>query len=237
MAKSRKASLEAQQRGDASRGTEGGGIGSLPIPIGYLLAGIAVIGATVGTVVFVLGQTTIALIVVAVTVANLAVATVWLGPGQVWRQLRSIHPAFVLATLDLVGLAIASYLSYEELRPGGEVQCAIGGCQVVAHSQYARPFFGIPVAVYGVILSITLFTLAIWWWRTGAYKLLLAHYGLSLVGVIFEGWFQFAQIFLIGAVCIWCESYGISLLLRFVVAAWVYMRTPNPASLAAEESS
>jgi len=161
-------------------------------------------------------------------------------PGQVlrslWSRIRHIHPGLVLATLDLIGLAIASYLSYEELIPGGEVQCGpIGGCQAVAHSAYSRPFAGIPVAVYGVFLSITLFCLAIYWWRTNDYKILLAHYGLSLVGVLFEGWFQFAQIFLIHAVCIWCESYGISLILRFVIALWVFLRTPNPNAAQAEE--
>ena len=113
------------------------------------------------------------------------------------------------------GLGIASYLSYEELTPGGVVPCPkagfLSGCVEVRNSPYSRPFFGIPVAVYGVILSITLFCLAIDWWRTNNYKILLAHYGLSLVGVVFEGWFQFAQIFLIHAVCIWCESYGLSL--------------------------
>jgi len=156
---------------------------------------------------------------------------------SLWRRIRSIHPGLVLATLDLIGLGIASYLSFEELIPGGEVQCGIiHGCQDVAHSPYARPFAGIPVAVYGVILSITLFTLAIAWWRTGNYKLLLLHYGLSLVGVAFEGWFQFAQIFLIHAVCIWCESYGLSLLIRFVVALWVYLHTPNPNSIPLEEA-
>jgi uncharacterized membrane protein len=153
----------------------------------------------------------------------------------------AIHPAFLLASLDLIGLGIASLLSYEELRPKGQVPCPasgpLSGCHAVAESIYSRPFFNIPVAVYGVALSITLFTLAIAWWRTGNYKLLLAHYGLSLVGVMFEGWFQFAQVFLIKNVCIWCESYGISLVLRFVVALWVYLRTPNPASLVAEESS
>lgn len=157
-----------------------------------------------------------------------------------WRKLRGVHPALVLATLDVVGLLIASYLSFEELTPGGEVQCTIGGfgisgCQTVANSQYSRPFFGIPVAVYGICLSITLFTLAIAWWRTGNYKLLLAHYGLSLVGVAFEGWFQFAQIFLIHAVCIWCESYGLSLILRFIIALWVYLRTPNPNLVTEDE--
>jgi len=157
---------------------------------------------------------------------------------SLWRRIRSIHPGLVLAALDLIGLGIASYLSFEELIPGGEVQCGvIHGCQEVAHSVYAKPVAGIPVAVYGVILSITLFSLAISWWRTGNYTLLLLHYGLSLFGVLFELWFQFAQIFLIGALCIWCESYGISLLLRFVVALWVYLHTPKPGSLPVDELS
>ena len=154
---------------------------------------------------------------------------------SLWRRIRSIHPALVLATLDVIGLGIASYLAITELT-GGTVVCGvIKGCETVQHSLYTRPFAGIPVAVYGVILSITLFTLAIAWWRTGNYRLLLAHYGLSLVGVAFEGWFQFAQVFLIGAVCIWCESYGISLVLRFIVALWVYLRTPNPDQVAVDE--
>jgi len=155
-----------------------------------------------------------------------------------WRRLRSIHPALVLATLDVIGLGIASYLSYAESTPGGSPICPVGvlgGCVKVAQSSYSRPFFGIPVAVYGVILSLTLLILALRWWRTGNYNLLLAHYGLSLVGVAFEGWFQFAQIFLIGAVCIWCESYGISLILRFLIALWIYLRTPKPGSGAESE--
>jgi len=163
-------------------------------------------------------------------------------PAQpsLWRRIRGIHPGLVLATLDLIGLAVASYLSFEELIPGGEVQCkignfGIGGCQDVAHSVYSRPFAGIPVAVYGVFLSITLFTLAIAWWRTNNYKLLLLHYGLSLIGVAFEGWFQFAQVFLIHAVCIWCETYGVSLILRFLIALWVYLHTPNPDKVPVDE--
>ena len=160
------------------------------------------------------------------------------GLAGLWSRIRHIHPGLVLAALDLVGLGIASYLSFEELQgqspwcPKGGV---LGGCAQVANSQYSRPFFNIPVAVYGVILSITLFCLAIYWWRTNNYRILLAHYGLSLVGVLFEGWFQFAQIVLIKKVCIWCESYGISLILRFVVALWVYLRTPNPDAALPEE--
>jgi uncharacterized membrane protein len=164
-------------------------------------------------------------------------------PAQpsLWRRIRGIHPGLVLAALDLVGLGIASYLSWVELfTPSRTPLCTVvgihvGGCEDVARSVYSRPFADIPVAVYGVVLSITLFAFAIAWWRTNNYRLLLFHYGLSLVGVAFEGWFQFAQIFLIGAVCIWCEAYGISLVLRFLIALWVYLRTPNPNAVYAEE--
>lgn len=155
---------------------------------------------------------------------------------SLWSRIRHIHPGLVLATLDVIGFAIASYLAITELTPGGRVGCGpLHGCETVQDSPYTRPIAGIPVAVYGVILSITLFTLAIAWWRTNNYKLLLFHYGLSLIGVIFELWFQFAQIFLIHAVCVWCETYGLSLILRFVVALWVYLRTPNPNSVSAEQ--
>jgi uncharacterized membrane protein len=156
--------------------------------------------------------------------------------GQLWSRIRHIHPAFILAALDLFGLVVASYLTLSELPQDGTPQCIVfQGCQEVARSSYSKPFFGIPVAFYGVCLSITLFFLAVAWWRTGSYKLLLAHYALSMVGVLFEGWFQYAQVFLVKAVCVYCELYGLSLILRFLIALWVYLRTPKPMELAAED--
>jgi uncharacterized membrane protein len=139
---------------------------------------------------------------------------------------RGTHAAFVLMALDLVGLAIASYLSSVELQ-GQLPQCGVlHGCQEVALSQYAR-VGGIPVAVFGVILSLTLLVLAYAWWRRGSNVLLGAHYFLSLIGTIFEGWFTYAELFLIGAVCIWCAAYGISLVLRFIVALIVWLHRPR----------
>jgi uncharacterized membrane protein len=134
-----------------------------------------------------------------------------------------LHPGLILAVLDVVGLAIASYLSFVELT-GGQVQCGpLHGCETVQQSPYSR-IDGIPVAVFGVGLSLVLLTLAITWWRTNLYVLLLAHYGLSLAGVIFEIYFLYLQVFVIGAVCVWCTSYGLSLILRFVIALVVWLR-------------
>jgi hypothetical protein len=121
---------------------------------------------------------------------------------SLWRRIRSIHPGLVLATLDLIGFGIASYLSIEELTPGGEVlhDRRRGGSSTARTWRTAPIRDRLPASRWrstGSFLSLTLFTLAIAWWRTNNYKLLLFHYGLSLVGVLFEGWFQFAQIFLI----------------------------------------
>ncbi|HEY7132891.1 MAG TPA: vitamin K epoxide reductase family protein [Candidatus Limnocylindrales bacterium] len=145
-------------------------------------------------------------------------------------RLRTVHPALVLAALDLVGLFIASYLSIVELRGDLPVCGPLHGCEEVARSSYSR-INGVPVAVFGVALSLVLLTLAIAWWRTDDGRLLAAHYGLSLVGVMFEGWFTSIELFVIGAVCVWCAAYGISLLARFLVALAVWRRrerNPDP---------
>ena len=139
------------------------------------------------------------------------------------RPILGVHPGSLLAVLDVIGLAIALYLSVVELQGGVPVCGPIHGCEEVARSEYSR-IAGIPVAVFGVGLSLLLLTLAVAWWRTDLYALLLAHYGLSLAGVLFEVYFLYLQVFVIGAVCIWCTSYGISLVARFVIALIVWMR-------------
>jgi len=143
------------------------------------------------------------------------------------RRLLGVHPGLILVVLDIIGLLIASYLSVVELQGGVPVCGPLEGCETVATSEYSR-IGGIPVAVFGVGLSIMLLTLALAWWRTDIYALLLAHYGLSLVGVLFEVYFIYIQVFVIGAVCVWCTSYGLSLIARFLVALIVWARQPRP---------
>ena len=138
-------------------------------------------------------------------------------------RIRGMHPGWILVVLDVIGLAIASYLSVVELGGGVPVCGPLKGCETVATSEYAwiGPF---PVAVYGVMLSVVLLTLAFAWIRTDNPVLLDLHAGLSLVGVIFEVYFLTLQMFVIQAVCIWCTLYGLSLLLRFVVVGIIWLR-------------
>jgi uncharacterized membrane protein len=138
-------------------------------------------------------------------------------------RFRGVHPALILAALDTFGLVVASYLSIVELSGNVPVCGPVHGCEEVAKSHYA--WIGpIPVAVFGVCLSIILLIAALGWWRTGDRRLLALHYGLSLVGVTFEAYFMFLQVFVIEAVCIWCAMYGVSLILRFLIALMVWLR-------------
>jgi uncharacterized membrane protein len=138
-------------------------------------------------------------------------------------RIRGVHPGWILVVLDVIGLLIALYLSTVELG-GGVPYCGpLHGCETVAASEYA--WIGpLPVAVYGVFLSLILLVLALAWIKTDKPALLDVHYGLSLVGVIFELYFLTLQIFVIRAVCIWCTLYGISLVLRFFVAMAIWIR-------------
>jgi uncharacterized membrane protein len=179
--------------------------------------GGALVGAVFAVVYQVYSQTTDTLVPIGVWFVLMAAIVVRT------HRLKTIHPGVILASLDVVGLLIASYLSWAEL--GGKTpSCGvIHGCEAVASSQYSR-IGGIPVAVFGVFLSLVLFSLAIAWIRTNNPTLLDLHYGLSLVGVIFELYFITVQVFLIRQVCIWCASYGLSLIARFFVALAVWLR-------------
>jgi uncharacterized membrane protein len=138
-------------------------------------------------------------------------------------RIRGIHPGVILVVLDVIGLLIALYLSVVEVG-GGVPYCGpLKGCETVAASEYSR-ILGIPVAVYGVGLSLILLTLAVAWIRTNRSELLDLHYGLSLIGVIFEIYFLLLQVFVIKAVCVWCTAYGISLIARFLVVMVIWVK-------------
>jgi len=134
-----------------------------------------------------------------------------------------LRPGLLLAALDVVGLVVATYLSTVELQ--GELPyCGpLQGCETVALSEYSR-IAGVPVAVFGVLLSLSLLTLAIAWIRSGRLALLAAHYALSLVGVVFEVYFTYLEVVVIGAMCVWCVTYGLSLVARFAIALWIWVR-------------
>jgi len=131
----------------------------------------------------------------------------------------------VASAIAIAGLLIAGYLSWTRLSGGLPVCGPLHGCETVALSPYSE-IFGVPVAVLGVGFSLVLAGLALAWWRRLDRRALLALYGLGLLGVIFVAYLTYLELFVIGAVCVWCAGYAITILAGWIVAAAAIRRSP-----------
>lgn len=122
------------------------------------------------------------------------------------------------AALAVTGAAIAVYLTLVKLAGQLPACGPLRGCETVATSAYSE-VLGIPVAVPGVGLSLLIAATQLTWWRTADRRALVAAYGLGLAGLVVVGYLTWLELFVIGAVCVWCVSYAITIVLGWVVAA------------------
>ena len=135
-----------------------------------------------------------------------------------------------MTALALVGLAIAAYLAAEKLSGGTPACGPLHGCETVAASSYSE-ILGIPVALIGVGYSIVLAVASLAWWRSAdsgrARQALLVAYGLGLLGLFVVLALTYLELFVIDAVCVYCVTYGLTVIAGFVVAA-VAVRRSDP---------
>ncbi len=122
-----------------------------------------------------------------------------------------------MSSLALAGLLISLYLASTKLAGEIPVCGPIRGCETVNTSPYSE-LLGIPVALFGAGFSVVLLGAAIRWWRAGDVLALRVAYALGLIGVIFVAYLTYLEIFVVGAVCIWCVGYAASILAGFLVA-------------------
>lgn len=130
--------------------------------------------------------------------------------------------------LALVGLFIAGYLTWTRLSGGLPVCGPLHGCETVALSSYSE-ILGIPVALLGVGFSLVLVVLALAWWRRADRRALLGLYGLGLLGVLFAAYLTYLELFVIGAVCVWCATYAVTVVAGWITAA-LSLRRSAPGS-------
>lgn len=128
----------------------------------------------------------------------------------------------LILLLAFCGLADSAYLAQSEVNRVPLV-CNIeglSGCNVVAHSQYSQ-LFGVPVSEYGVLFYSILFVLAALELVLFDQKLRRVLQALALIGILASLYFSFVQVFLIGALCIYCIASAIITLLVFIAAAFI----------------
>lgn len=107
------------------------------------------------------------------------------------------------AALSFIGFLDASYLATKHYL-GTAPNCPFfGNCEQVTTSQYAV-IGDVPVALLGAIYYLIVFILAIAYLDSENQKILhfIAHF--TILGFLASLWFLYLQIFVIGAICIYC---------------------------------
>ena len=135
------------------------------------------------------------------------------GPA-VWVQVAT----FVLA---LAGLGVSIYLTIAHFSESTLLGCSetkgLVDCTKVTTSPQSY-VFGIPVAVLG--LAFYLFAAAImspWAWRAARREIHLVRIASLVVGIGFVLYLLYAELFIIGSICLYCTSVHVITFLIFVL--------------------
>jgi uncharacterized membrane protein len=128
--------------------------------------------------------------------------------------------AWSIPVLSLVGLGVAAYLAYVETQFVEAICGPVGDCNAVQSSSYAR-LFGIPIGLIGVAGYVAI--LGAWFWgRSGNPTARLLLMGMAVFGVAFSIYLTYLELFVIEAVCMWCLSSAvIMMLIMLAAAAWL----------------
>jgi uncharacterized membrane protein len=118
------------------------------------------------------------------------------------------------------GLADSAYLAQHEVT-NTPLLCNIAnlsGCNIVAQSPYSH-LFGIPIAVYGILFYAIVFVLAALELVVFDRLLRRVLQGLAVAGIVCSLYFTFLQVFVIGALCIYCIGSAVIAVLILISAS------------------
>jgi uncharacterized membrane protein len=126
----------------------------------------------------------------------------------------------IVAALALAGIFISLYLTLYKLGVIGELTCSVGSCETVNTSRWAT-FLGLPVAAWGLLFYLDVFIIAVLGTTTRfEYEpvisvVLVAQ---AAIGVLFSGWLTYLELAVIHAICIWCVTSAVIVLVIFLVS-------------------
>jgi uncharacterized membrane protein len=132
--------------------------------------------------------------------------------------------------LAIAGVAVAGYLSYVHYNVGALV-CGIGDCQVVQASRYSE-MFGIPIAIYGLLMYVSIIVLIIVRSTMVEIKDLAntAILALLIAGTIYAAYLTYLEIEVIRAICQWCVISAIITVFLLVVESVRMARSWNTSA-------
>ncbi len=135
-------------------------------------------------------------------------------------------PRWLLLSLGLAvaGIAVAGYLTlvaYDDAL----LVCGLGDCATVQNSPYAK-VAGIPIALFGMLLYLTLAGLALARWRgLGRLDVLTSlAFGLALAGTLYSAYLTYLELFVIHAICQWCVTSAVLVTAITLLEGWGLLR-------------
>lgn len=133
---------------------------------------------------------------------------------------RALHRAMLILTL--VGIGIASYLTYVHYK-GLSPICALNqGCEKVQSSRYAK-VGGVPVPLIGLIGYVTIFVSLLIRGELAR----LATAVMTIGGFAFSVYLTSLELFRIHAICQWCVGSAIVMTSLAVLATIRVLRAPG----------
>jgi uncharacterized membrane protein len=142
----------------------------------------------------------------------------------------------IMIFLTLVGLGVASYLTYIHYAGINPVCTAGGSCLKVQTSVYSK-FVGIPVALMGLIGYVAIMASLL---APENETTRFATVAITVVGFGFSAYLTYRELFSIHAICEWCASSAVILTVLMCLAIWRFLRgdvQPGGMPVAAETAA
>jgi uncharacterized membrane protein len=124
-----------------------------------------------------------------------------------------------MIVLTVVGLGVASYLTYVHYS-GIKVACTAGeSCTKVQTSQYSK-LVGVPVALIGLLGYVAILgSLLVPEGETSRFATMV----FTLVGFGFSAYLTGRELFSIHAICEWCVSSAVIMTMLVCLAVWRFL--------------
>ena len=141
--------------------------------------------------------------------------------------MRTRSLTLVSIILAIAGIAVASYLTYVHYNSAALV-CGIGDCSIVQASKYSK-MFGIPIAIFGLLMYVAITALIIVRSRRVEREDLAstAILVLLIIGTLYAAYLTYLEIWVIRAICQWCVISAIITVLLLIVEIFRLIRSWN----------
>jgi uncharacterized membrane protein len=130
-----------------------------------------------------------------------------------------------MIVLAVVGLGLASYLTYVHYA-GIKPACTAGeSCTKVQTSEYSK-LVGVPVALLGLLGYVAILASLL---APETENTRLATAVLTVGGWAFSAYLTYRELFSIHAICEWCVTSAVFMTILMCLALWRFLRGAEPA--------